>query len=396
MFNLRTVKDQEAYDKTRKAFIKLLIYAKLTGLTLFGESILIEENSSIDTMATDGKRLYYSPAWVLKKSEDSVMFDGLHEWLHIFGNHVGRRGTRDKKRWGFAADVRVAWDGRNIMQATRPAWQLDADHIPPLDWAKNLTVEQIYDRLKPEDMPKEAKPDLLDGPPVGASPEEGPVEERDEHFKQKFAESLAQAVAALEMTNVDIKKMYGETIHERLIEIMRGTVPWGRLLNSRLCTDLGKETMSWYPPNRRYFPELILPSLRSKKEKSLLIAFDLSGSVASNKDLLSKFASEITPAAQRAQRTTILTFDAVIREEITTRDPRAILRDLKFSTGAHSYTSVRPVFDWVDKHKPTSVAILTDGLIELPDSSYPATHWVLPRGGREQPWGHNYIMELAW
>lgn len=403
MFNRRAIHNMEAYDKTRKAFMKLLCYAKLTGLTLFGEAILIEENTSIETMCTDGKRIYYAPAWVLSNPEENVMFDGLHEWLHIFGNHVGRRGSRDKDGWNYAADVRVAHDGSRIMKKTRPNWTLPADHIPAFPWAESLTVEQIYEEVmrqaaapKPEPRKGKPRPDLLDEAPKGASPPDdgGPPEERDERFKSKFADNLVQAVAAIELAGQSVKELYGDETHKRIVEITRGSVPWGRLLNGRLCTELGKEALSWWPPNKRYFPELILPSLRAKKEKHLVLPIDISASITP--DLINKFSAEIAPAVARAKKTTILTFDAVIREEIVVKDPRHALRDIKFLTGAHSHTSVTEVFDWVDRNDPTAIATLTDGLIILPKKRYPHAHWVIPRGGRAQPWGHNYFMELAW
>lgn len=387
MIKQSTVTNREALEAIRKSMLDLLIFAKLAGLVLLGEAVTIEEDTSIKTMATDGRSLFYAPSWVLKKSRPSIMFDLLHEFLHIFGNHVGRRGTRNRDRWGVAADIRVAWDALKILRATKPDWKLDADHIPAHAWAETLTVEQIYDRL-PEDQEPPPNMDLLDP----AEAKKG--KESDDQFLQKFTENLAQAVAAVEMSGTSIKDVYGSSIDERLKQILKGAIPWGRLLQGRIIGELGQETSTWAPPNRRWFPEIMLPSRRAKHERELVLGFDVSTSVG--QDLIDKFASEVKPAMMRAKKTTIITFDQVVRECITVKDPRNAFKNLKLSSGAHSYTSVVGLFEEVDKRRPSAVAILTDGHVHLPTKRYPATHWVVPQGGARLPWGRHYTLEFAW
>jgi predicted metal-dependent peptidase len=387
MFDLRTVTDKEAHERVRKAMLDLLVYGKLAGLVLLGESVLIKESEAVRTMATDGRSLFYAPSWVRGKPRASIMFDLLHEFGHIFGNHVGRRGTRDKDRWGYAADVRVAHDTLRILRKMKPDWQLDADHIPAHPWAADLTVEQIYDKLPAEQQPPKNE-DLLD-----PAPQQQTKESQDE-FLRKFSEALAQAAAAVEMTGTNIEKDYGKAFDARLRDVIRGTVPWGRMLQGRLIGELGRDVATYAPPNKRFLPEIILPTYKAKMERELVLLIDVSASI--DKDLISKFSAEITPAALRAKRTLIITFDAVIRETVEVKDPRRALESVKFITGGHSYTSVVDAFAMIDKRKSAAIAALTDGYILLPERPYPRTNWVMPRGGKPQPWGHNYFMELAW
>lgn len=387
MIKESTIKDREANAKLRKALLDLLIYGKLAGLVLLGEAVQIEEREDITTMATDGRSLFYAPSWVRKKPKPSIMFDLLHEFLHIFGNHAGRRGTRDRARWNTAADIRVAHDALRIMRAKKPDWQLDADHVPAYPWAADLTVEQIHDLL-PADQAAPKNEDLLDPAP------EKKTQVSQDQFLQKFTENLAMAAAAVEVGGESLKDVYGSMVHDRLKELLRGSVPWGRLLQGRLIGALGHDTAVWLPPNRRWFPEIMLPSRRATHERELLLGVDISASVT--QDLINKFASELKPALQRARKTTVVTFDAVIRETVEVKDPRRVFDSIKFASGSHSYTSVVPLFELVDARRFSAVAILTDGHVRLPARRYPDTHWIVPRGGATLPWGHHYTLEFAW
>ena len=390
MFKLSSVKDQAALEATRKALWELLAYAKLAGLMLLGDTIQIVEDASVATMATDGRSLFYAPSWVLTRSRDSNMADLLHEFLHIFGNHVGRRGSREKDRWNVAADVRVAHDQLTIFRRSKKNWKLEPDHIPAYPWAENLTVEQIYDRLpKEEKQIPEPKHDDLKEPKPGDK-----TQNSEEQFVAKFQENLAQAVAAIELSGQTLEQACGQVIADRAKQIMQGTIPWGRLLMGRMIGQLGSDRSTWLPPNRRYFPEVYLPSIKAAKEKHLVLGFDISTSIGP--ELYNKYKAEIAPALQRATLTTIVTFDSVNREVLTTSRPLEALNKMTFKGGAHSYTSARGVFEVADRIRPSAISIMTDGYVYLPERAYPTTHWVIPRGGQLQPWGFNYIMDFAW
>jgi predicted metal-dependent peptidase len=387
MLDLSDAKDKEAAQKVRDCVIDLLFQSPLFGLTVLGSAIRVKENAAIKTMQTDGRSIWYSPAWVLRKPRPSIMFDILHEALHVFGNHPARRGERDPKAWGYAVDVRVAHDALRICRARGP-WELDADHIPALAWAKDLSAEEIYERLRkdPERVPKDFESDIKDC-------EETP--EQEQEFKRKLVQDLSQAQIAEEQgSKGPIAETYGSAIWERLQELKRCEVPWHVLLQGRLCAAMGHELATWVPPNRRWFPEIALPSRKGSQEDELLLGVDVSGSITD--DDLARFRACIMPAARRAKKTTVVTFDAEVRETITTTRPENILRNLRFKSGSHSHTDVRGVFHEVDKRRPSAVAIITDGYITLPEKPYPRTHWILKPSGVLLPWGKNYRLHHSW
>jgi predicted metal-dependent peptidase len=208
---------------------------------------------------------------------------------------------------------------------------------------------------------------------------------------------LANIMTALEFsaTKEQLRAQYGDHVLRRIEKLRRGTIPWGNLLQGNLIGDMGKSRATWSPPNFRYYPHAVTPSVRGQWEKELFIAVDISASV--DDGLLQLFANNITGAAARAQRTTVVTFDAVIREQIETRDPGSVLRKLQFKMGAHGHTSVLDVFRLVDQINPSGIVVLTDGYLEYPEKAYPRTNWILPaKNFGNPPWGRKYHMEQAW
>lgn len=390
MLDLGKATNQAAAERVRLCAVDLLLRAPLFGLMLLGHAIRVREDTKIETMMTDGRTIWYAPSWVLRKPRPSIMFDLLHETLHVFGNHPARGRELQRDAWGYAIDVRVAHDGLAICRAQGP-WELDSDHIKALPWAEKLSAEQIYEKLlkEPDRIPKNFKPDTK-------PPEETPEEERA--FKQQLVQDLAQGQVAEEQRQSrgkkSIEERYGSSVWERLQELKRCEVPWSTLLQGRLCDSFGHDVASWVPPNRRYLPMIALPSRRATTEELLLLGIDVSGSI--NDHDTSRFRGCILPAARRAKKIVVVTFDAVVREVYVTTKPETLLRNIHFRTGSHSYTDTRGVFAEVEARRPSAVAILTDGHIRLPDKAYPQTHWVLKPGGAHLPWGKHYQMHYSW
>ncbi len=390
-----------ALEHAQDAVTDLVLRAELMGLSMLGEAIRVRMDKNTTTMATDGRVIWVGEKWLETNGLRGNTFDLLHEWLHCFCNHVIRRGDRDPKLWNTACDMVVVRMACEILSRPNDVWIPPADGVIPPGWATDLSAEEIYDKLK-------QSPKLADNsrPKPGAGEHQNSddfryesaeerTEEEEQDFHQKFTEELAQAQLIMEMsTGKSAEQRYGTQVSSRLGEVLKGSIPWGRLLRGDVIDALMKQWATWSPPKRKYFPFLIMPSYHSYKERKLLLGIDVSASVG--QDMMKAFIANCMPAALRAKETIVATFDQVLREVVVTNRPRAILDQVKFLSGAHSYTDVRPVFELVDKYRPSATVILTDAYLSYPDKPYHGTLWAVPKNTGHPPWGKTYIMEKSW
>lgn len=389
-------KDEEGLDLFKEALRDLLILVPLAGFSLLGESITILEDSSIGTLRTDGRKIWYSPKWMRAKDLKNRIWDILHEWLHIFLNHCARCGDRDQERWNIAVDIVVL---RECSKLLGNGFSVPEDGVQIPAWAGEKTAEEIYDLLKEKSARIGTLPGLPSAGDLLFDEASEYSKEEEEEFFYGFREELAQAKAVMEKAN---PASIPDSIRSRLDEILKDTIDWGRLINGDLLAEFGGPIPTFSPPNRRLLgwfrtntgAPLILPSFRSTKEKTLMLGVDVSTSMGPT--LMNRVISNVMPAACRAATTHVVTFDQTIREHVRTTNPRRILEQVKFESGSHAYTDVRPVFDLVDKIRPTALTILTDAFLEYPEQRYDQTLWVTPMNAGTPPWGRVYTMKESW
>ena len=94
----------------------------------------------LPTMATDGRRIVYDPAFVDELTPAELEAVLAHEVLHCALGHHCRRGARDPRVWNEAADLAInpILIGNGF---TLPAGALLDDTF------NNLSAEEIYARL---------------------------------------------------------------------------------------------------------------------------------------------------------------------------------------------------------------------------------------------------------
>jgi len=399
--------DAEVHQIIDSAATELVVRFPLAGLSLYGRAVVIRQQGDCPTAATDGRNILCGPDFLREMYTTSgtggVTFVLLHEWAHIFFNHVGRRGDRLPKIWNIAADLYTNQQCEDILVTKTPG-----GGVKPEPQYIGKTVEEIYDMLldtaskrNPEDPEKgieeamkgESKPENF-GSGADLLPPSTDIEDvaETDAFREGFIEELLENQSLMEM-NPTAK--LPTAFRERFEQLKDGRVPWERLIMGRVMAELGHDCATYSPPNRRrHYPLVISPSYRALKERKLMLAIDVSYSVG--QDLMRLFISSVTNAAKRATETRIVTFDSCIREDYITQDPGSILKNIRFISGAHSHTSVVDVFSIVDTYKPRSLAVLTDGFVRLPSKTYPRTMWLIPRGGCPQSWGTNYTLDIAW
>lgn len=97
-----------------------------------------------DTMATDGRRIFWFPPFVATLSDAELEGVLAHETYHCAAGHMTRRGRRDARLWNEAADYAINAHLTRGAGMTLPAGALLSDRFD------GLAAEEIYSELARE------------------------------------------------------------------------------------------------------------------------------------------------------------------------------------------------------------------------------------------------------
>jgi predicted metal-dependent peptidase len=386
--------------KLTRARVQLLLMQPFFG-TLCLRLKLIP--GDLPTMATDGSRIVYNPAFVDQLKPAELEGTLAHEVMHCALGHQCRRGSRDLGLWNEAADFAI----NPILNAngfTLPAGAL----IDPA--FANLSAEEIYARLlrktneaeagsnqtaqqtnagggtanNPQATPSAAvpnpKPDVASqsvpeqqgqtrgrstapmparpggfGEVIDATDEHGQAASPAEKRRQEHEWSIA-ADQALRSAKVCGHHPVG--VERPLTESRQSQQDWRAILRDFVAA-ITPSDYRWTPPNRRHIASgLYLPSVERHGLGEIVIAVDTSGSIG--KLELEQFAGEISAISEEAQPEAIhvVYCDAAVQstQEFTASEP------VRLEPKGGGGTDFRPAFEWVAKNDiaPACLIYLTD------------------------------------
>ena len=92
-------------DIITKARARLLVRAPFFGSIALGLKWIAAP--PVGTMATDGRAVWFNPAWCEGQGAEKTMGVVAHEVLHVVNKHHLRRGDRDPGLWNIACDLFV-------------------------------------------------------------------------------------------------------------------------------------------------------------------------------------------------------------------------------------------------------------------------------------------------
>ena len=341
------------------------VTALLRDQPFFGSLALrlpIRADESRETLASDGRDIRYSPAWVADTDADVIKTAIGRVVLACALKHHTRRAERDPQRWQHASQLVThgllrdagftlppdaeAWDGISVEQAydrlpqpqdgdgkegdsppsagggadpdaPQPSGGDDDDGDTPADAAADRdprTQPGSGGDGQADDSPScdpSGTGEIMDAPACSdgdAGGGEAPVDVSDE--EQAWDEAMHQAL--------NLAKAQGKApgaVEETIRDAHRSTLDWRSLLR-RYMTDAAARDYTWSIPNRRFIDSgLYLPSIRSEGIGTLAVIIDTSGSVDS--DVLAAFWSEVREVAAEIEpeRIVVLQVDAVVQDE---------------------------------------------------------------------------------
>ena len=346
----------------------LVRHAFFASLALNLEYIETEET---ETMATDGKTIYYNPAWVATLELIEIMSVIAHEVLHVAFCHHLRRNGRDQDRWNKACDYAINW----ILVASG-VFRLPEGGLFDEQY-KGMTAEQIYNKLPTED--EEDDPSAGSDPLVGevwdATNDDGePLTE-----SEKASEEMKAQATVSEAMDAEQRVGIGEVdaaVREALEVNKIDAVAWYEQL-AQWVTQYMISRSSFNTPDRRLLHTgHILPAATRDPEFHLVFAWDTSGSLTD--ELTGMIKAHINNAVQALNPSTveIIYCDTRVRERNTfCRTTGASPIELDINPVGGGGTRFDPVFKYIsDEEIETDCLVyFTDGIgqVNVTEPDYP-------------------------
>ena len=367
---------QKELDKTK---IGLMMQG---GTFLIGVGLMMQHvfTESVDTAATDGKRIYFNPSFFssLKKPERIGVL--AHEIMHVALMHMIRLGTRDHNVYNQAGDYVI----NDILRNS--GYILPEPHLYDAKY-HGWSTEEVYDHLIKEGAGQD-KPNILGG---DIDYSEGESSEVKGDIATSVQDTVMKARAQAKMDSNEQGTIPGEV--DRLIdELINPVLDWTQLL-ARFMDSNAKNDYTWTRPNKRFFPNHYMPSMYSESIDHVTVTVDTSGSVTD--DMLSEILTEIKSVYDTYQpnNMTIIDCDSSIHH-IHHVDDSTDIMSLKFTGGGG--TSFIPPLDYCKEHGTNVLLYFTDLYAEriCPDDGYEFdTLWICYSNHEPQEYGETIYYE---
>lgn len=334
----------------------------------------------VRTMATDGRHIFFDPAWCETIGVAHVMGVAAHEVLHVANRHHLRMHGRDRRLWNVATDLVI---NRLLVEA---GFSLPDDLLHDHErHHAGLTAEAVYDRLLAE-----TRESGEDGPP---EPGWGQVVEPTGDHGQALSPASRSAAEG----EVDVMVRQAMAMGRRAgrmpasvalhVEAASDRTDWRDRF--RLLADGWRRNgLSWSRPNRRFLPHgLFLPCLERRGVGRIAVVLDTSGSISATE--LATYAGAVRAMLEEAEPEEIVLIecDAEVQhvQHLTTADGLD-----RIEVHGRGGTLFQPAFDWLAQHAPDIRAIVY--MTDLMSADQPVDPglpviWLTPTLGRDGPFG---------
>ena len=407
-----------------KARARLLVRAPFIGSIALGLAWV--DAPDIGTMATDGRSVWFNPAWCEGHGVEKTMGVIAHEVLHVVNRHHLRRGERDAELWNVAADLlinRLLEDDKYVLP---PDGLFDRDRR-----YAGLPTETIYARLIEQQQQQAEQPnDRRSSSAASASGASGSGNGHDpaasgltsSHVKpdQGEAHSGNGAFPARHWGEVrDLTKPNGQRLSptERLqaehdldvrirqaaaaakrvgkfgtalremVEIATDRVDWRDKFRMAFDGVLRGE-VSWARPNRRFIQHgMYLPGWRRTGAGRIGFVLDTSGSISASE--LSVYTAAVLGILEETGPETV----ALIQCDAEVQRVDYILPGESFDqieVHGRGGTQFQPAFDWLAESDFGADAIVyaTDlNCSDQPQDPGVPVIWLTPTRNRTMPFG---------
>ncbi len=406
----------ELSENQKKVFVRRLLLSRMRLLSTHGfYGLLLMQmrfklTEDIETAATDGTFIYFSPVFMENLSDKELDFVLLHEVLHAALQHCSRGEGREDELFNIACDIVV---NSTILQENHMDLSTisiegygEAMHLAPDgEEGYNYSAEQVYEMLlNPHTVTKKKGQ-------RGNSSMTHPIKggkgiyrddhslwsgESDPELRETWTARVVQAARAVEIRDPSNSRGLIPGFAQRLLkELTDPRVDWRTILSEFIQPEINDYSFS--PPDRRYGDSpFFLPDYNDVGEGNevhdILFMVDTSGSVSDGQ--LAEALGEIKGAIDQFDgrlRGWLGYFDTVVVPPKPFEDVSSMMKIPPYGGGGTDFACI---FDHVRLHMwdtpPAYIVILTDGYAPFPPESAARgipVLWLLNNDVVEPPWG---------
>jgi predicted metal-dependent peptidase len=340
-------------------------------------SLPFVEDTSIDTMCTDGKQIRYSPDFVLAHTPEQITGVVAHEVMHVTNKHPLREGNRDHRLWNIATDYAI-----NPIIVEAGLKLPDGGLLDPQ--FKGMSAEKIYTLLQ------SGEGEIPEGDGWSFGEIESPSNDDGSAMSDSEMDQLETEINVKVLSAHANAKMRGKVpagIEGLIEEMSTPQVDWRDKLRVFVGGDQ-PDDFTWAKPNKKFMPhDIYLPTVEHFGAGDIVIGCDTSASVSD--DDLKVFLGEINGMAQDMQprSITVIGCDAKVQSV----DYYGQGEDVQsINSKGRGGTEVTPVFDYIEQHglPCDSFIYFSDMYVyDFPKTApdYPVL-WV-STGATDAPWG---------
>jgi len=337
--------DQQVLKKTlSKAKIGLISKGNSTFLSTILFSLKTKWEEQIPTAGVDGINLFINPTWWLTLTEPARIGLLAHEAWHVAFEHILRSEQFKKEKYNRAADYVINLVVTKAGYTLPPKGLLDNKYI-------GMSTAQVYALLKDD-----PSSNIGAGYDCDIISTEKLTAEKKALVQRKVQDILVKAATATKMESAKQYSNIPGDIKLMIDELLNPKLDWKTIL-ANYMTSFSKDDYSYKRPNKRYMPDMYIPTLYSESTGEVAVAVDTSGSVSD--DMFTEFLTEINEIKQRLKPslTTIIDFDTSIKN-IHKLQADEDVTGLPFT--GRGGTDLTPVFEYYNQAPPEVLIIFSD------------------------------------
>jgi predicted metal-dependent peptidase len=401
-----------------KARARLLVRAPFIGSIALGLAWV--NAPDVGTMATDGRSVWFNPAWCERHGVEKTMGVIAHEVLHVVNRHHLRRGERDAELWNVAADLLI----NRLLEDDKYVLPHDGLFDRDRRYA-GLPTETIYARLleqqqqaqQPDDRRSSSQasgsgnghdPTASGQTSSQAKPDQGEAHNGNGAFPARhwgevrdLTKPNGQCLSPTERIqaehDLDVRARqaaaaakragkFGTALRE-MVEIATDRVDWRDKFRMAFDGVLRGE-VSWARPNRRFIQHgMYLPGWRRTGAGRIGFVLDTSGSISANE--LSVYTAAVLGILEETgpEVVALIQCDARVQRVDTIQPGESFDRIEVHGRGG---TRFQPAFDWIAESGFGADAIVyaTDlNCSDQPRDPGVPVIWLTPMHNRMMPFG---------